>query len=125
MSVNYSLVEHGVGKVVYQHLNADICRARVFFLLGSGVLLFPLGLALAVGQVALAYILHDILYGLAYRAFTYALTADEQIHKGGLVLYVIPVAESYAVQMGAECWKHGAGHGGLVVPRHILCKKFY
>ena len=66
MGVNYSLIEHGVGKVVYQHLNAYICRARVFFLLGAGVLLFPLGLALAVGQVALAYILHYILYGLAY-----------------------------------------------------------
>ena len=119
VGIHHALVKHGIGQVVYQHLNADVGGARVLLLLARGVLLFPLGLALATEQVALAYVLHDILDGLFDRALTHALSAHQQVHKRGLVIHVVPIAEVYAMQMGAQGRKHGTGHSGLVVPRHV------
>ena len=125
VGIHHALVKHGIGQVVYQHLNADVGGARVLLLLASGVLLLPLGLALATEQVALADILHDILDGLFDRALTNALSTHQQVHKRGFVVHVVPVAEVYAMQMGAQGRKHGTGHGGLVVPRHVAGEQLY
>ena len=63
VGIHDALVEDGIGQVVDQHLDTDIGRSGVLLLLGPGILLLPLGLALAVGDVALADVLHDILDG--------------------------------------------------------------
>ena len=120
MHIHYALVKHGVGQIVYQHLYADVGRARVLLLLASGILLFPLGLALAVGQVTLADVFHYIVDGLLDRALTYRLPTHQQIHKRGLMLHVVPVAKLHSVQVCSQRGEHGTGHGGLVVPGHIL-----
>ena len=125
MGIDYALVEYGIGQVVYEHLDADICGAGILFLLGAGVLLLPLRLTLAAQYVALADILHYVLYGLFDGAFTYALAAYEYVHEGGLVVYVVPVPELYSVQMCAKCGEHGVGYGGLVKVRYVFGEQLY
>ena len=120
MGVDETLVEDGVGEVVYEHLDADVGWARVFLLFGVWVVLFPLGLALAVGYVALANVFHYVLDGFLDAAFTDALAADEYVHECGLMIYVVPVPELYFVQVCAQGGEYGVGYGRLVDVWHVL-----
>lgn len=92
MGIDNALVEYGIREVVYKHLYADVCWARVFLLLGSRVLLFPFGFSQAAQYVPLANVFHYVLYGFLYGSFTYALASHQYVHEGGLMVHVVPVA---------------------------------
>ena len=75
---------------------------------------------MTVGLIALLDVLHDVLDRLLDGTLTDTLPTDEDIHERGLVLYVIPISELHAVQVGSQCREHRIGHSGLVEPGHVL-----
>ena len=81
VDIHDALVKDSIRQVVYQHLDTDVCGSRVFLLLRTRVLLFPLGLALTVRLVALLDVLHDVLDRLFDGALTDTLPAYQHIHE--------------------------------------------
>ena len=89
------------------------------------VLLLPFRLALAVRNVPLTYVIHDILYRLLDGALANALTPYQHIHEGGLVVYVVPISELHPVHVRRQGGKHRRRHSGLIEPRHVLRQQLH
>ena len=125
MGIHDTLVEHRIRQVVDKHLDTDVRWAWVFLLFRPWVLLFPLGLTLSVRNVALTDIFHDVLDRLLDRTLTDTLPTNQYIHKGGLMLHIIPISELNAVQMNAQSWEYRICHSRLVEPGHVLREQTY
>ena len=118
-----ALIKDSISQVVDQHLDTDVCRPRVLLLLSPRVLLFPLGLSLTVGQIAQSDILHDILDGFLDRTFTDRLATDQDVHEGGFMIHIVPIAELYPVHVSTQSGENRTRHSGLIEPRDVLSQE--
>ena len=120
IGIHHTLVEHRIGQVVDQQLDAEIRRARILRLrLPCGILALPLRLTHPVRLIRLLDVRQDIVDRFLDAPLADTHRGDQHMHEGGLMIHVVPIAKPHPMQMRAKGGKHRLAHRRLIEVGHL------